>query len=134
MAYDKQLAERVRNVLAKQGVAADEKSLMGGLCLMVNQKMCLWIGDQRLMVRLDPEMYDAALTRKGCIPMDATGRPMRGFVFITPEGMQRTTDLEIWIDLALDFNPRAKASKRNRTKPQKTSRRTARKSAGTGNH
>lgn len=73
--------------------------------------MCVGIEGERLMVRLDPAMYEAALTRPACVPMDFTGRPMRGFVFVEPEGTASAASLQSWINLALEFNPRAKASR-----------------------
>ncbi|WP_010584578.1 TfoX/Sxy family protein [Schlesneria paludicola] len=112
MAYDEDLAERVRAVLAARLVSADERPMMGGLCFMVDGKMCLGISKNRLMARIDRAIYDEALTRKGCIPMEITGRPMRGFVFVTPEGLRSKRNLESWVDLALEFNPRAVASRR----------------------
>jgi hypothetical protein len=84
--------------------------MMGGLCFMVDGKMCVGIAGDRLMVRLDPADYDTALSRQGCVPMDFTGRPMRGFVFVTPAGTNATRDFESWIELALEYNPRAKAA------------------------
>jgi hypothetical protein len=66
----------------------------------------------RLMARIDPQSYDAALRRKGCVPMDFTGRPMRGFVFVKPTGLATESELDYWLKLALDFNPKAKASKK----------------------
>jgi TfoX/Sxy family transcriptional regulator of competence genes len=113
MAYDETLADRVRAELTRQGVQFVEKRMMGGLCLMVAGKMCLGILGDRLMVRLDPAIYEEALTRPGCGPMDFTGRPMRGFVFVTSEGMKTNRALKRWIDLALEFNPRAASSKTN---------------------
>jgi TfoX/Sxy family transcriptional regulator of competence genes len=112
MAFDEDLAERVRRSFAERVVHFDEKRMMGGLCFMVDGKMCVGISDDRLMVRLDPDEYDKALGRKGCVPMGFTGRPMRGFVFVTPAGTASRDELELWIELALDFNPRAKASPR----------------------
>ena len=64
------------------------------------------------MVRLDPAVYEAALKRKGCRPMDFTGKPMRGFVFVSPKGTRNKKELSYWIHLALDFNKKAKASKK----------------------
>jgi len=66
------------------------------------------------MARIDPEVYEIALTKKGCREMDFTGKPMKGFVFISPDGTKRKTDLDYWIGLALDFNKRAKASKQRK--------------------
>lgn len=114
MAYNEKLAERVRGMLAKRDVTVTEKAMFGGLCFLVNGKMCVGVYRQRLLARLDPEMYEAVLTRKGCVPMDSTGRPMRGFVFVNRDGTNRGKDLEFWIEMALEFNPRAKKSKRRK--------------------
>ena len=116
MAYDEQLAERVRSGFGKRGVRFEEKRMMGGLCFMVDGKMCVGVEQGRLMERIDPESYDAALKRKGCGPMDFTGRPMRGYVFVTLEGLATDAELEPWLDLALEFNPRAIASQKKRKK------------------
>jgi hypothetical protein len=64
------------------------------------------------MVRLDPAVYDQALRRKGCAPMDFTGRPMRGFVFVNAEGCASSRDLAYWLELALEFNPKARSSRK----------------------
>ncbi|MBI2924108.1 MAG: TfoX/Sxy family protein [Verrucomicrobia bacterium] len=114
MAYDEQLATRVRAFFHRRAVAVEEKRMMGGLCFMVNGKMCVGVEKERLMARIDPDIYDQALARKGCVPMDFTGRPMRGFVFVNAEGLASARDLASWLELALDFNPRAKASKDTR--------------------
>ena len=111
MAYDEKLAGRVRELLSsKRNVA--EKKMMGGLTFMVNNKMCVGILKDVLMARIDPEVYESAPERKGSREMDFTGRPMKGFVFIGPEGTKSKKDLEYWLNLALDFNKQAKASKK----------------------
>lgn len=121
MACDEQLAERVRQSFKERKVTFKEKRMMGGLCFMVNGKMCVGVETDQLMVRLDPAIYEQALARKGCVPMDFTGRPMRGFVFVNAPGYTANRDLRSWLELALDFNPRAKSSKTRRpTKRRKT--------------
>jgi TfoX/Sxy family transcriptional regulator of competence genes len=111
MAYDEKLANRVRELLLKKR-SVEEKKMMGGLTFMVNTKMCIGILNDNLMARIDPEVYESALERKGCREMDFTGRPMKGFVFIDPEGTKSNKDLEYWVNLALDYNKRAKASRK----------------------
>ena len=111
MAYNETLAQRVREALATQR-QVEEKKMMGGLTFMVNGKMCVGILGDDLMARIDPEVYETALTKKGCREMNFTGKPMKGFVFISPEGTKRKADLAYWLGLALDFNKRAKASKK----------------------
>ncbi len=112
MAYSEELAERLRASLVSKSVAYEEKKMMGGLCFMVDGKMCVGVTNDDLMVRLDPEVYEDALEKTGCRPMDFTGRPMKGFVFVDESGMKGKAALSYWVDLALDFNPRARSSKK----------------------
>ena len=115
MAYNEQLEQRVRQFFARKRVKAEAKRMMGGLCFMVNRKMCVGVEKDRLMARIGPDAYDDALTRKGCCPMDFTGRPMRGFVFVGLEGLESEKDLAFWLELALAYNPVAKkTSKKSR--------------------
>jgi hypothetical protein len=74
--------------------------------------MCVGVADRRLMARIGPDAYEDALSRKGCGPMDFTGRPLRGFVFVGPQGTATAKELGFWIALALEFNPRATASRK----------------------
>jgi TfoX/Sxy family transcriptional regulator of competence genes len=116
MAYDEQLTRRIELFFRKADVPFETKKMMGGLCLMVNGKMCVGVNRDKLMARIDPTQYDEALRRKGCRPMDFTGRPMRGFVFVEPAGLATDPDLKHWLDLAIAFNPKAIASKKNSKK------------------
>jgi TfoX/Sxy family transcriptional regulator of competence genes len=114
MAYDEYLAERIRNVFLQKGILFEEKKMMGGVCYLVNDKMCAGIISNRLMARIDPEVFEDALSRKGCREMDFTGRTMKGYVYVEPEGIDLESDLDSWIQLALDYNPKAKSSKKKR--------------------
>ena len=114
MAYNEFLGERIGIALKRKGVAFEEKKMMGGLAMMVDEKMCVGVVKDKLMARIDPEIYETALTRPGCNPMDFTGKRMKGFVFVDQEGIDQEEDLEYWIELALEFNPRAKSSKKKR--------------------
>ncbi|MBL7960616.1 TfoX/Sxy family protein [bacterium] len=116
MAYDQELAVRIRGVLDNKKIRFEEKEMMGGACYLVKKKMCVGIIKDDLMVRLDPDMYAEALTRKGCREMNFTGKPMKGYVFVEPAGMKTDKELGSWIQLALDFNPKAKASKKKKKK------------------
>jgi len=120
MAYNEQLADRVRRAFRANCTKFEEKRMMGGLCFLVDGKMCVGVDRSRMMARIDPAEYDAALRRKGCVPMDFTGRPMRGFVYVNPVGLETDGELCDWLKLALEFNPRAKSSKRKSTPPPPT--------------
>jgi hypothetical protein len=112
MAFNEHLAERVKKIFKDKRAKFEEKKMMGGLCFMINNKMCVGIVKDQLMARIAPEMYDEALKKEGCHEMDFTGRPMKGFVFVAPDGIDMDSDLEYWIQLCLDYNPKAKSSKK----------------------
>ena len=112
MAYDEKLAQRIRLSLPRRNV--EEKKMMGGLTFMVNGKMCVGVLKDDLMARIDPDVYESALRKKGCREMNFTGKPMRGFVFVGPSGTSDKKDLKYWLDLSLDFNKRSKASKKKK--------------------
>ncbi len=102
MAYDEQLAERVRAVLDGQP-GLTERKMFGGLAFMLAGNMCVGVEHDRLMVRLGPDLHEEALTRPHAAPMDFTGRPMKGFVFVAPGGISTPGELREWVDLALRF-------------------------------
>ena len=110
MAYNEKLAQKIR--AAFKGLKkVDEEKMMGGLTFMLNKKMCIGVLNDDLMVRLDPQFYDAALKRKGCREVTFTGKPMKGFVFVNEEGTKNKNNFNYWINLALDFNKKVKSSK-----------------------
>ena len=114
MTYTTLLEQRIRNFFDANGIAYEGKSMMGGTCFMVNGKMCVGVTKDRLMARIDPAAQEEALKKPGCKPMDFTGRPMRGFVFIERPGVETAPQLAAWLSLALEFNPKAKASKKRK--------------------
>jgi len=114
MAFDELLEQRVRLFFEAKRIKHEAKRMMGGLCFMVKGKMCVGVEQNRLMARIGPEAYDDALTRKGCRPMDFTGRPIRGFVFVGLEGLKSDKDLAFWLKLALAYNPLAKKSAKSK--------------------
>jgi TfoX/Sxy family transcriptional regulator of competence genes len=111
MAYNETLADRIRERLADLE-NVEEKQMMGGLTFMVNDKMCVGIIKDEMMCRIDPEFHDTAVEINGCRTMDFTKRPMKGYVLIEESGMKSKKDFDYWIDLALEFNKKAKSSKR----------------------
>ena len=110
MAYDAQLGDRINEILKSKNVAFYSKKMMGGLIFMINDKMTCGIhidkkfGDSLLMAKIGMEAYKEEIIKEVCLPMDFTGRPMKGYIFITPKGFDLESDLEYWIDKALDFN------------------------------
>ena len=118
MAYNEFLSDRIIQLLNEKNVHYLAKSMMGGLVFMVDNKMCFGIHFSKkknidlLMARIGEDATENALKEEGCHPMDFTGRPMKGYVFVDPDGWDLEADLEKWIDLCLVHNPFAKSSKR----------------------
>lgn len=113
MAYNTTVAKRIRERLAALPVI-EEKEMMGGLVFMVNDKMCVGVVKDEMMCRIDPEFHETAIEMTGCRTMDFTKRPMRGYVMIDETGMRTPKELEYWINLALEFNDKAKSSKKKK--------------------
>lgn len=102
MPIDETLAGRVRSVLDER-VAWDEKRMFGGLAFLVNGHMACGILGDRLMVRVGPEAHESLSTRAHVSPMDFTGRPLRGFLFVEPAGTKTRRQLAAWMDRTLEF-------------------------------
>src|ERR1700730_4358033 len=114
MAYNEKLAARTREIISKTHKITEEKKMFGCLCFMVNAKMCVGVEQYRMMVRLDPAIYEEVMKKGGCHPMDFTGKPMWGYVFVDADALITHKKLEYWIQLALDYNAIAKATKKKK--------------------
>jgi len=112
MAYDEFLADRVRGALHRLHTSYVEKKMFGGICFMVADKMCTGIIKNDLMVRIDPENQDKFLQETGCRLMDFSNRPMKGYLYVAPAGVDTEDDLDKWVKRCLDFNPKANKSKK----------------------
>ena len=102
MAYDEKLADRTRELLAHRNEFI-EKKMFGGLSFMLGGNMCCGIIKEDLVVRVGPDSYEDALAKPHARPMDFTGRPLKGMVFVGPEGYQTDEGLMYWLDQALTF-------------------------------
>jgi TfoX/Sxy family transcriptional regulator of competence genes len=126
MAYNEKLADRIRERLADVR-RVEEKPMMGGLTFMVNDKMCVGIIKDELMCRIDPNLHEACVEKTGCRTMDFTNRPMIGYVLIDEQGMKSKKDFDYWLNLSLDFNKRAKSSKKKPSLKKTASKKSASK-------
>ena len=103
MAYSEVLAGRIRKAL-KHVSNVEEKKMFGSLAFMVNDKICLSAGSRRMMCRIDPELHEQEVQRKGCSTVIMRGREYRGYIYVAEENLKQEKDLEHWVDLALRFN------------------------------
>lgn len=102
MVFDDRLAGRVRKALAG-GKGIEEKKMFGGLAFLLEGRMFCGVLKGDLMVRVGPGQYEEALARQHVRPMDFTGRPLRGFVFVGPGGCRTSRDLKRWVQLGMDY-------------------------------
>ena len=116
MAYDERLANRVRDLLAGDP-ALSERKMFGGLAFMLDGNMCCGIVADRLMLRLGADLSEQALKRTHVQPMDFTGRPMTGMVFVAPEGLHGKA-LRTWVELATGFARTLPPKRRMEPTPQ----------------
>ncbi len=102
MAIDEGLAERVREQLeGLQGLS--ERRMFGGLAFMINGNMCVGLVRDSLMVRIGPNAYESVVKLPFARPMDFTGKPLRGFVYVAPEGVAEDQDLVAWVERGVSF-------------------------------
>jgi len=127
MTYDEKLAERIRRVIPSTGGIV-EKKMFGGLAFLLDGKMFVGIAGKDLMVRVGPEAYEAALARRHVRPMDFTGRPLTGYIYVGAAGSRTDDGVADWVRQALGFvRTLSKTRKRKRTsRPRSRSKRKAR--------
>src|SRR5262245_33409166 len=111
MPYDERLADRVRSVLLARDDVAVQR-MFGGIAFMVAGKMAVGVTHDDLMVRVGPDGHDAALAEPHTRPMDFTGRPIRGMVYVEPAGVRDDADLARWVDRAVNVAVAAAAAPR----------------------
>ena len=102
MAYDEDLADRVREQLASEP-AVMEKAMFGGLAFLLEGNMAVGLSGDELMVRVGPDASDDALARPHTRPFDMTGRPMKGWILVAAEGVAEERDLSAWVARGVDF-------------------------------
>jgi TfoX/Sxy family transcriptional regulator of competence genes len=118
MAYDEKLASRVREILREAHDVA-EKKMFGGITFMIHGHMACGIAGDDLMLRIGEESYEDALKKPNVRPMDFTGRPMRGMVFVGPGGLKSRDALAAWVEKAATY-ARALPEKKPKKHPAKS--------------
>jgi TfoX/Sxy family transcriptional regulator of competence genes len=102
MPYSEALARRVRDAAAgRRGLS--EKKMFGGVGFLLHGNMCVGVWQNSLIVRVGPDAYEAALAEPHVVPFDITGRPMKGWAMVEPDGLASDEPLRAWIDRAIDF-------------------------------
>ncbi len=125
MAYDQRVADRIRHALGPRRDVT-EKKMFGGIAFLVDGKMFVGLAGDDLMVRVGPDRYQAALAERHVRPMDFTGKPMVGYVFVSPEGIATARALRKWLDRALAFVATVEKKQPRRKRPPRFPRAGAR--------
>jgi TfoX/Sxy family transcriptional regulator of competence genes len=113
MAYSEKLAKRIRESLATIP-KVEEKKMFRGMTFMVNGKMCVNVSGEELMVRFDPALQETIAEKNGFITMTMKGRIYKGYGYVSQDAIKSKKDFDFWINLCLDFNSKAKSSKKKK--------------------
>ncbi|MDP4151413.1 MAG: TfoX/Sxy family protein [Bacteroidota bacterium] len=144
MPVNEQLLDRVRELVAPVSGDVEEKKMFSGICLMVNDKMCIAVSKDRIMVRFDPARTEEILEKEGTRAMFMSGRSLDGYVYVDEGAVRTQKQLAYWVGLALDYNQFAKSSKKKKAagavgrktggagKKSATGKKSARKGTATG--
>jgi TfoX/Sxy family transcriptional regulator of competence genes len=115
MAYNEKLAEKIR--ISLHGLRnVKEKKMFGGIAFMVNDKMCVGVDKDDLILRCEPEQTDELLTKKGARIFNLTGKPMKGWLLIGPEATSGKKNLDYWINVAIGSNKNVTSSRKSKAK------------------
>lgn len=115
MAFSEYLVDRISQFFREKSIHFEAKKMFGGLVFMVDDKMCVGVMKDQIMARINPVIYEESLLIEGCRSMDFTKKRMKGFVYLSDEAIDLDDNLHYWLQLALDFNPLAKASKKRKS-------------------
>lgn len=102
MAFDEGLAQRLREIFAERD-DMKERRMFGGLAFMLSGNMCCGVIGDELMARVGPDNYASALEHAQARPMDFTGKPLTGFVYVASDGIAADQDLERWVRRCTEF-------------------------------
>jgi TfoX/Sxy family transcriptional regulator of competence genes len=118
MPHDARLAERVRRATARRR-AVSEKAMFGGVAFLLDGKMFCGVASDDLMVRVGPEAHEACLAKPQVRPMDVTGRPMKGYVFVGPAGCRTQRQVAGWVERGASFVATVEARRRPRRRKRR---------------
>jgi len=110
MAYNEKLADRIREALSHLP-NVEEKKMFRGVTFMINGKMCMSVSGNEMMCRFDPSLQEIIAGKNGFRKMVMKGREYKGYGYLSEDAIKSKKNFNYWINLFLDFNPKAKSSK-----------------------
>jgi TfoX/Sxy family transcriptional regulator of competence genes len=118
MAINEKLTDSVREILAHVA-NVEEKKMFSGIAFMVDEKLCIAVRGDNIMLRIDPAIHDDLVEKPGCSSMIMKGKDLDGYVVVDESVLHTQKQLSFWIRLALDYNPKAQRSKKNKLRRNK---------------
>lgn len=119
MAYNEKLTNKIREALENVS-QVEEKKMFRGVAFMVNEKMCITVGDDEIMCRIDPVLHETVLEKNGTRAVIMKGREYKGYVKVHEDVIKTKKELSYWVNLSLAFNQFAKASKKKKNATKKS--------------
>jgi TfoX/Sxy family transcriptional regulator of competence genes len=104
MAFNEILANKIAELLLNENIIFEEKKMFGGIVFMINNKMCLGVVKNELMLRVLDEKFEDVLELEYAYPMEFTGRKMKGFILVEERGLDTIKAMQKWIDLGIEFS------------------------------
>lgn len=115
MSFNTTIANRIReHLLEFNDLKVEEKKMFRGLTFMVNDKMCISVSGENLMCRFDPNLHEEVAEKRGYQPMIMRGKELKGYCYVQPIGFQKEKDLKYWVKICVEFNEKARSSKRKK--------------------
>lgn len=111
MAINEKLTDKIREALADAG-NVKEKKMFSGIAFMVNDKLCIAVRNDNIMLRIDPAIHDELVDKDGCSEMIMKGKSLTGYVVVDESVLTTKKQINYWVKLPLDYNPIAKVSKK----------------------
>lgn len=118
MAVNEKLTGRIREVLCDVD-NVEEKKMFSGIAFMIDNKLCIAVRGDNIMIRIDPLWHDELVKKEDCSSMIMKGKELNGYVVVNESALATKRQLNYWIKPALDYNPLAKKSKKKKPKKDK---------------
>lgn len=114
MAYNEILADRISRILINEQVPFEEKKMFGGIAFMIQDKMCIGIVKEDLMLRVLDERYEETLNLHGAREMDFTGRSLKGFIYVDAAALNNDANLLKWVEMGIQFGKHGKLKSKSK--------------------
>ncbi len=118
MSVNEKLTNRVRECLSGADKVT-EKKMFSGIAFLVDEKLCIAVRNDNIMLRIDPSLHDELVEKEGCSPMIMRGKDLKGYVVVNERVLNSKKQMQYWVRLSLTYNPVAQKSKKKKSASKK---------------